>query len=454
MNPIANPLGARRGLGVAAALLLAGTGLPALAQDDLRDVVSLTNGQVLRGRVLDRHDPQALLLLQGNQRVRVEHTRVAGLDTVRDRLREFFVHHDRLPGNQRYQWFLVGWAQQRGLDAIARLQALSVVLENPDHEEARAFLGHRRRGKEWVWPKGDQWVRFQDLEQNHAEWGRAWQLEGEHFAVRCNAKLQRVVDTLFDLERLYIYWFDAFGDELRLREALGKKLQVQIWAERGQFPVLAGTGHPYFRPRVEVNNTLDPSGSTGLEPSNSATYFDGPQAGRATRLFEVATQHLMYRTLADDPAFPTPKERLCAWAEVGLGQYVDRMMQGPPGRARPVVWPFPLEEGQLVLSERRYGLPILTHRQARQYFLTVASNTALDWASAHLFVAYLLDTKNDPTLRPVFLGYLIEAMARGRAESSSTFDRLLGRKIETLEAPWRQWVDGNVRRLTTQPPGR
>lgn len=454
MNPIASPLVARRGLGAAVALLLAGTGLPALAQDDLRDVVSLTNGQVLRGRVLDRHDPQALLLLQGNQRVRVEHTRVAGLDTVRDRLREFFVHHDRLPGNQRYQWFLVGWAQQRGLDAIARLQALSVVLQNPDHEEARAFLGHRRRGKEWVWPKGDQWVRFQDLEQNHAEWGRAWQLEGEHFAVRCNANLQRVVDTLFDLERLYIYWFDAFGDELRLREALGKKLQVQIWAERGQFPVLAGTGHPYFRPRVEVNNTLDPSGSTGLEPSNSATYFDGPQAGRATRLFEVATQHLMYRTLADDPAFPTPKERLCAWAEVGLGQYVDRMMQGPPGRARPVVWPFPLEEGQLVLSERRYGLPILTHRQARQYFLTVASNTALDWASAHLFVAYLLDTKNDPTLRPVFLGYLIEAMARGRAESSSTFDRLLGRKIETLEAPWRQWVDGNVRRLTAQPPVR
>ena len=43
---------------LAAALLLP-------AQDDLRDVVNLTNGQVVRGRVYERFDPTELVVLQG-----------------------------------------------------------------------------------------------------------------------------------------------------------------------------------------------------------------------------------------------------------------------------------------------------------------------------------------------------------------------------------------------------
>jgi hypothetical protein len=405
--------------------------VPLAAQDDLRDVVTLTSGQQVEGRVLARFEPDEVLVVQGGKRVRLARDRVAGMDTVRDRLQEAFLRHDRLPDHPRHRWFLVQWADARSLHDLARLLAMDIVLHEPDHTEARAFLGHKQIAGEWHWPRGDQWFTRTELERFTADWGHPLFLESEHYRLRTDAGLRRAVDTLLDLERLHLFWFAEFGPTLRLREVVGPKLMVEVWAHVGQFPAWSSLGHPYFRPRTEAPTNTE---------ATSSTYFEAQSAARATRLFEVVTQHLLYRTLADDPPFATVKERLAAWAEVGLGQYVERRMGGAGGRAAVGAWTPRADEVQLALVEPRYGLQQLIHRQARQYYVIVADNTPQDWAMAHLFVAWLLDGGLRPELRGAFLAMLVEALREGKGVSSSRFDRLLGRPVESLEPAWRAWM--------------
>lgn len=65
--------------------------------DDRRDVVhAKAIAQPIRGRVVTPFDPDELLILQGVKRVRVERDRVELVDTVNDRLTEFFARRDRL----------------------------------------------------------------------------------------------------------------------------------------------------------------------------------------------------------------------------------------------------------------------------------------------------------------------------------------------------------------------
>lgn len=114
-------------------------------------------------------------------------------------------------------------------------------------------------------------------------------------------------------------------------------MQVHIWAERRAFSAWSSTRQPYFRPQhVE----------TPAEASTSFTFFDTLTTPRATRLFEVATQHLLYCTLAEDPAVSFAKERYCGWGEVGFGQFVEQQLTGPAGRAQPQAWQMPIETGE------------------------------------------------------------------------------------------------------------
>ncbi len=400
-----------------------------LAQDDLRDVVRLKNGQEVRGRVFSRWLPTELIVMQGGKRLRLPHAQVVAIDTVRDRTREFFQLSDRLPDHARHRWFLAEWALGKGLVALAHLQAMDIVLREPDHAEAHTLLGHRLVGKRWLWPHNDEWRSFEDLERFHADFGHPWRLEGEHFEVRSNATLRRVVDTALDLERLYLWWHEEFGEELGLYEVVGTKLAVQVWRDRSSFNALSSDGHPYFQHRMEGTN----------EEARCSTYFVAESPERPTRLFEVATQHLLYRTLADDPALQNG-HRYCGWGEVGLAQYVERRLGGAPGRAQPKPWSLTIDEGRLITTGNEIGLQNLTHRSVRQFHFVVANDTQYMWAAAHLFTAYLLDGDRGTSARRGFLTYLVQGLRGAKGDSSTTFDELLGCKIETLDRPWRKWL--------------
>ena len=171
--------------------------------------------------MLRAHDPDEVLLLQDGKRQRVPRRHIRSITTVQDLQRDFFKHRANAVDIAMREWMLVDWAVSRGLDRMARLQALHVLLEDGDHERAHEFLGHRRKGDEWLWPLDSQWVSRATFETHVSDWGHPLILEGEHFRVRTNAGLRVGVDALFDLERLYVWWFDALGDALRPRPRLG-----------------------------------------------------------------------------------------------------------------------------------------------------------------------------------------------------------------------------------------
>lgn len=421
-----------------AAVTMAGLLSMAPAQDDLRDRVVLDSGRELRGRVFSRQDGDEIVLQQGTHRQRLARRDVASMDTVRDRAREFFRLLDRLPDNPRHLWFLVGWARSHELINLAQLLATHLVLGHPDHEDAHQFLGHRRRGQTWLWPDGDEWRTLADLERDHATWGHAFVVDSEHFRVRTNATLRGAVDTLLDLERVYQWWHERFGESLHLYELVGEKVLFEVWRDRESFPGLNKFKHPFFQHRIE-----------DTQPPLVRCYFDGPSTGRPVRLTEVAVQALLYRTLADDPGVRTT-HRLCGWGEVGLARYAERCMAGPAGRLAAVTWRVPADEAALLLADKEPRLVSLTHRSTRQLHYTVTDEVATDWATVHLFVAHVLTSDRATGLAQGFLDYLRAALRGAKGDSSVELDRELGRKVETLEGPLREWVRAEVERAKAQ----
>jgi hypothetical protein len=413
----------------------------AIAQDDSRDRVQKTDGRELRGRVFSRFDGDEIVLQQGTHRTSIPRADVTAIDAVRERVGECMQHFDRLPDHPRHLWYVIGHAQNRQLSDLARVLALDLVLRHPDHAEARAFLGHRRRGKDWLWPDGDEWRSLSDLERRHAEWGHPFVVDSEHFRLRTDASLRRAVDTLLDLERIYQWWLSRFGEPLHLYELRGDKVLFEVWRERGSFPRLNKLEHPYFQHRIEDTH-----------PPIARTYFDGA-AGRPTRLTEVAVQALLYRTLADDPGLRTA-HRFCGWGEVGLARHAERCLAGPPGRIAPVDWRLPLDEAALVAADPAGRLANLTHRSTRQLHFTVTDEVATDWATVHLFVTFLLTSEPPSGLGQGFLDYLRAAVRGAKGDSSSELDRALGRKLETLEAPFREWLGLAIEREKALPPAR
>lgn len=412
------------------AILAVGTALaaaPLVAQDDMRDVITLKSGQVMRGRVLDRYEPDDLLIMQGGKRVHVAQKDVQSLDTVLDRLTELMQRRAELQDNLTYRWILAQWAATHDLPAMARLLALDVVLADPTHEAAQEMLGHRKAGDVWLWPLKDRWVPLDELQRYHSDWGHGLELASEHFAIHTNAGLQSTIDALFDLERLYVWWFDRFGERLRLHEVL-EPLDVQIWRDASDFPAWSSLRMPYFRVAVE-----------GPLPLSAASYTYYDNAERPERLFEVATQHLIYATLADSPVLQNVKDRLCAWAEVGFGQWVESGFGGPPGHAEPTAPQLSRAEARLALDRRAYHLENLTHLQARLLYVTVADVTLVHWASVHAFVAYLMADHQPPT-REAFLDYLYEAERKAKGDSSTALDEALKRPVQTLADPYEKWL--------------
>lgn len=410
------------------------------AQDDMRDLVTLVDGRELRGRVFSRLDGDEIVLQRGTRRQDVHRRDVASLDTVGDRVGEFFRLLDRLPDNLQHAWFLVGWARARQLEAMARLLATDLVLRHPEHEAAHEFLGHRRRGTTWLWPDDGEWRSLADLERAHAEWGHPFVVESEHFLVRTNTTLRGAVDTLLDLERIHQWWRERFAESLHLYELVGEKVVFEVWRDRESFPGLNRLKHPYFLHRIE-----------DTQPPLVRTYCDGT-SGRPVRLTEVAVQALLYRTLADDPGLRTA-HRFCGWGEVGLARYAEFSLAGAPGRLAPVPWSIPADEAALVLADKERRLVELIHRSTRQLHFTVTDEVATDWATVHLFVTFLLTAEAQSGRAQGFLDYLREAVRGAKGDSSSELDRQLRCKVETLEAPLREWVRTELERTKRQPGG-
>lgn len=420
----------------------------ARAQDDRRDVVTLKSGAPLRGRVFARYARDQVTVRVGEERRLVPVADVVAMDTVRDRVREFFAQLDRLPGNPKHRWFLAEWAESRELHALARLTALDLVLRDPDHEGARTMLGHRRHNGEWQWPCDGAWKTLAELETLRADWQDAWCIEGEHFRVKSNADLRRVVDAVWDLERFHLGWFDRFGEGLRLYEIAGDKLQMEIWRDERRFPGQktvpgeASRKSPFFTPgggELFGRVPSKPGWRTDRVVAISYTYFPDATATRPLRLFEVATSHLIFCTVGGNSNVASGY-RPAAWCEVGLGRYLDHSMTGPAGNAALGAWRMDPQDARTVLAEREHRLRDVARYDSKKLWGGVSDENVFAWPAAELAVAWLLESGQTP-LRNALFGYMLDVQRPMKMDSSSDLDRQLGQPIEKLDAPWRAWIE-------------
>jgi hypothetical protein len=423
-----------RVLARSALVVAAVSGTAARAQDDLRDVVTKSTGAALRGRVFARYEPGVVTVLAGGRRQDVPLADIVALDTVRDRVREFFALLDRLPDNDKHRWFMAQWAADHELPDLARLMALDVVLRDPAHADAHRLLGHRERRGEWQWPSDGEWKSFAALEAERADWQHAWQIDGEHFRVKCDAELRRVVDAVFDLERFHVAWFERFGEGMRLYEVVDK-LHVEIWRDERRFP-----GMRTVPGRTTGKNPYhEHYGGKGATPSVSRTYFADANAERPARLFEMATFHLLYCTVADNANLPR-YYRPAAWGELGLARYLEHSTSGPAGRAVVGAWQIDRAEAELVLAHGERDLGHVTQRDSKKLWGGVSDDNAFAWPAVELAVAFLLESRQPTGLRDGFFRYMAESRRPPKGDSTTVLDRNLGRPIEQLDAPWRGWI--------------
>ncbi|MCA8957628.1 MAG: hypothetical protein KDC87_16250 [Planctomycetes bacterium] len=402
------------------------THVVAQSGDDLRDRVVTKAGIEHRGRVWSRFSPDEIVVVRGGHRERIARAEVREVHTVGDDLREFFRMRAALRGNKKRAWYLVEWAASRKLPGMARLQALSIVFDDPDHAAAQRFLGNKpgpaKAGKPtgWRWSVAGRPVSFAEFERHHGKWGRELALTGEHFTVRTDAGIRRAVATLFDLERLYLFWEDTFGEGVRMREALAP-MPVYVWRSLLQFPALTSKRLPYY----------------DLQRDVAMTYYR-PDGKRPEQLFGVAAQAMIYHTFGDVRPQPNPRHA-CAWAEIGIAQWVEDAFDGPPGEAQP------LSEarlsgpaaGAVLAAQPRLKFVVHWHYEL---FHELSRRVGLRWDTTRALVHFLMSQKPEPKLRPRFMALLVAAFQQGQGDSSSTFDRVMGMKAEQLEVRFRKWL--------------
>ena len=417
---------------IAAACLL-GAVVPGQTDDDLRDIVVLTNGKELRGRIANRYSDE-VLLMRGGSRKRIATEKVQRIETVVDRVRTFLDLRRRAPAHASARWTLVEWAKANELPEMARLTALDLVLRPPPATDptappapqvtaAHELLGHRWRKDRWLWPVGKRFVPLADWLKHHADWGREMELRSEHFVLRTSGGPTRAIDALFDLEALLLQVHQEFGEALRLDE-VRNPIELRVWGEGDEFPAWSGLAIPYYVPH--------PFGDAAL------TRYE-PGAKRPLDLVAVATQAILYRCLTRGAPLPNQQSRFATWAEIGLGQWLQWRSNGDPGA---ITFGHhnrhPKHTPQSLAARRSWGIEDVIHFSLRDHF----HNYLLDaypmfWADAHMLVAFLMA---DDTLRPRFLEYLHNALAKGRGTSSSIFDKAIGAKVETLSDPWVRWL--------------
>ncbi len=413
-------------MSVLAALVLWGGAIAQGRDADHRDKVFLADGSVVEGRVAEPFATDEILVMQGGKRVRVPRAKVKELQLVRQMVAEFLDRRRKAAKDVDANWALVGWATEHQLDDLARLQALTVVMLDDEHEAAQTFLGHRHHPKRgWLWPDGHKWYTRKSYEEHHASWGHALELPAEHFVLRTDGGLARGIEVLIDLERLYVLMFDEFGQSLVLAEAL-RPMQIKVWKDEKEFPKWESGALPYFVPAP-----FDDAG-------NSYYPADGD---RPVGLFEIGTQMVLYRCLARDGNPGGPQQRYCATAELGFARWMQSRMNGAPGRAVAGEPTLGTDEANLALHARDFGVENLLHLSLRSSFYGGFGDTpAISWASAHAFVAFLMDQELRPSRRDAFLHWLRLALAEGKGDSSSAFDDAFGTPIESLEEPFKRWL--------------
>lgn len=450
-------------------LLLAPRSSAAGGDRDL-DVVTLKGGKSVRGRVILRYGPEELVLYQGTSSREYPLDEVVAVETERDRLARFLAA--RKPGQSvADSWRLVELAQDLDLDRMARLQAYHVLTQDAGHVGANELLGHVKAGKSWRWRLGKKLYTHDKFHERIQDWGHRLKLSSVHWDLETDTSVRQAVDTLMDLELLYLYWMEEYGAELFAGEGViydASRMRIELYrdaSDKGFTNKINKLAEPYFYPAQLSGGAAAPSVNTIY------TYYKSRGAPRPESLFDLGTQQLMYTTLLlsrfKGSAPRQVNSRLCHWVELGMGHWIAGHLGGPPGFAaeQPVFRADPAvrELSQVVMKTgplsknwvRREitNLIGLTHDQFNttgSSAKTVEGHRRAEVYRAKARSLFLYLVQEDPVVldrhkRPAGSGreglfhYMRDVYSTPTGQSSSAFDDGLNGRVETLMDGWVEW---------------
>jgi hypothetical protein len=133
---------------VAAVWLVLGMGLNAYA-----DVLELTNGGRVEGRLVQAADGDKksyAVELVGGGRITIPRAQVARIDSTSTAEAEYAELARTAADTVESHWELAEWCRDRKLRELAQRHLTRILELDPNHEEARAILGFRKKDGEWM----------------------------------------------------------------------------------------------------------------------------------------------------------------------------------------------------------------------------------------------------------------------------------------------------------------
>jgi len=392
---------------LAASLLLAPA--PPGGGERALDQVVLEDGKTLEGYVL--HEGRStLILLVGTREREIPLGEVKDVRSVRRSLDQVLDQHLRSDPDDPLQMLeLARFARSRGLDGLADVFTLRVLVADPGNAEAHEQLGHRQRGGQWTVKGRSRSVAWDRIDEFRSEWRDGWELHTPHWDVYTNLGLAQAVDATTDLEHYYRGFYDLIGEEVTLRDVV-EPMRAEIYADHDSFPKSV-TRSAYFQPAY---NTLIVDGTGGV---------------LRELIFHEATHQLFYNTATYRTG---SKGCVPAWLNEGTAVYLATAATGLPGRAQ-----FDFER----VDEGYFGV----HRDAEKPYklsrvLTLgsgdflaSSRVDLKYAQAYTLVHFLLHGEGGRYRRDFHR--LLEGAYEGKC-SGTYFKQVIETPEEEFEAAW------------------
>lgn len=241
-------------------MLGAALGLALLAAPCPQDKLVLEDGEVREGRVVFV-GPSSVVLRESGKDREFERSQVSEIDWLRGRQTTLFERARALPEDSlQANLDLARFALANQLPGEARAFFWRVLFLDPENVEAHEGLRHEQRGGHWKIKHDRKKYDFADFSEVVREWKHAFELETTHYQLKTNLPLNEAVQVALDLERLYLAFYAAFGDDLALFECTAP-MSVSIHADSKSFPESLGGGRAYFS---QLPNVLFVDASLGL----------------------------------------------------------------------------------------------------------------------------------------------------------------------------------------------
>ncbi len=304
----------------------------------------------------------------------------------------------------------------------------------PSCEPAHDRLGEVFAGGAWIpkadaeklledlLPLGGKWLPADEVRKRRAAWAEAWEIRGEHFAVRSNRSEAAAREVLALAESVFA--------------AVHRELEGELDAPAPKKPFAVYD----FAARADLLAHLDAVHDGGADHRASAGFFsslDGAShfapAGEGFGLADADVQRHEIAHQVCDAMWPPQgmlAERPHFWAWEGVAAYFEstevrdgKVLTGSRRHPRIAIARNALDEGRT--------LPL------DEFVLLDGDGVKGRYNQAASLVSYFLNAEGGKR-REAFLKYL-KVVATGKAEAG-TFEKAFGCKAGAFQAGWEAWV--------------